>query len=50
MAGEHELDAALSAWATRQGIGENWTNIIGSSNALLFPVGNVLYLWPELLV
>jgi hypothetical protein len=45
--GEHELDAALSAWATREGVVEGWPDIVGNSVDLLFPVGTVRYLWPE---
>ena len=44
--GEHALDAALSAWATREGLVNDWTDIIGASSALLFPAGPVRYLWP----
>jgi Protein of unknown function (DUF429) len=45
--GEHELDAALSAWATREGLAGGWTDIIGASDDLLFPAGPVRYLWPN---
>jgi len=45
--GEHELDAALSAWATQKGLTEGWIDIIGASGNLLFPAGSVRYLWPE---
>ena len=37
--GEHELDAALSASATREGLAEGWENIIGDREALIFPAG-----------
>jgi hypothetical protein len=45
--GEHELDAALSSWATQTGLAEGWVNIIGDPSDLLFPAGPVWYLWPE---
>jgi hypothetical protein len=50
--GEHELDAALSAWATQKGLAEDWVDIIGTSDGLLFPVPGekVRYLWPKNLV
>ena len=47
--GEHQLDAALSAWATRKGLTEDWPGIIGEGADLVFPVREVLYLWPEAL-
>jgi putative cofactor-binding repeat protein len=51
--GEHELDAALSAWATKKGVAETsserWVDIIGNGGNLLFPAGKVRYLWPEAL-
>lgn len=52
---EHALDAALfagatqSAWATQNGVAEGWADIIGNREKLLFPAGEVYYLWPELL-
>jgi hypothetical protein len=42
---EHELDAALSAWATKVGLEERWIDLIGAEDGLLFPVGPVRYLW-----
>lgn len=47
--GEHELDAAVSAWATREGLAKGWIDIIGDGGDLLFPAGQVRYLWPEAL-
>ena len=47
--GEHELGAALSASATRDGLAEDWENIIGEGGNLLFPAGPVRYLWFEAL-
>ncbi len=50
MEGEHGLDAALSASATREGLAEGWENIIGDREALIFPAGQeVRYLWFEAL-
>jgi hypothetical protein len=46
--GEHALDAALSAWSTRDGFAEGWADIIGNHEKLLFPAGEVHYLWPQL--
>lgn len=45
--GEHALDAAVSAWATREGLADNWPDIIGADADLLFPAGLVRYLWPK---
>lgn len=45
--GEHEFDAVLSAWATRKGLADGWTDIVEISADLLFPAGPVRYLWPE---
>jgi hypothetical protein len=45
--GEHELDAALSAWATQRGIAEKWIDIVGDRDELLFPAREVCYFWPE---
>jgi hypothetical protein len=45
--GDDELDAALSAWATREGFENDWADIIGTDGDLLFPAGSVRYLWPE---
>ena len=47
--GEHQLDAALSAWTTREGLAKGWVDIIGNAGDLIFPVGEVRYLWPEAL-
>jgi hypothetical protein len=43
---EHELDAALSAWATRTGLAEGWADLVRNDDGLLFPAGPVHYLWP----
>ncbi len=45
--GEHEFDAVLSAWATREGLVGGWIDIVGVGADLLFPAGPVRYLWPE---
>jgi predicted nuclease with RNAse H fold len=44
---EHALDAAASAWATREGLANGWLDIIGTEADLLFPAGSVRYLWPK---
>jgi hypothetical protein len=49
VSGGHEFDAVISAWATREGLSRKWTDLIADDPALLFPVGTVRYLWPELL-
>jgi hypothetical protein len=43
----HELDAILSAWATREGLAHGWADLATDDPALLFPAGKVSYLWPE---
>jgi len=45
--GEHQFDAALSAWATREGLENNWEDLAEDKQGLLFPVGPVRYLWPS---
>ena len=45
--GEHALDAALSAWATREGLATEWGDIVGPGDDLLFPAAKVRYLWPS---
>jgi hypothetical protein len=45
--GEHEFDAVLSGWATREGLAHGWIDIVGVGADLLFPAGPVRYLWPE---
>jgi hypothetical protein len=47
--GEHQLDAALSAWATGKGLTENWPSIIGEGANLVFPLKETRYLWPDAL-
>jgi hypothetical protein len=44
--GGHQLDALLSAWATREGLAAGWADLVGDDPALLFPAGRVGYLWP----
>jgi hypothetical protein len=48
--GGHEFDAAISAWATREGLSRGWVDLVTEDPALLFPVGIVRYLCPERLV
>lgn len=43
----HQLDALLSAWATREGLAAGWLDHVGDDPALLFPAGRVSYLWPN---
>jgi hypothetical protein len=47
--GGHELDAVISAWATREGLSRGWTNLATADASLLFPVGAATYLWPDAL-
>jgi hypothetical protein len=43
-----ELDAVLSAWATREGLSKGWANLVTDDTALIFPAGQASYLWPEM--
>ncbi|MEW6776429.1 MAG: hypothetical protein AB1405_09055 [Bdellovibrionota bacterium] len=46
---EHEWDALISAWATRQGLDGKWNKDLMKSNGsqtLLFPAGPATYFWP----
>jgi predicted nuclease with RNAse H fold len=45
----HELDAILSAWATREGLSQGWCDLVPGTDdrMVLFPAGTVTYLWPE---
>lgn len=47
VSGGHALDAILSAWATREGLAREWTDLVTYDPAMVFPVGKVKYLWPE---
>ena len=47
VSGGHEFDAVFSAWATREGLARNWSDLVANDPALLLPVGTVSYLWPE---
>jgi hypothetical protein len=40
----HELDAALSAWATRRGMADRWGDLVADDRSILFPAGKVSYL------
>ena len=42
----HELDAVLSAWATREGLYKGWATLVTHHPSLIFPAGPVDYLWP----
>jgi hypothetical protein len=46
IAGGHELDALISAWATREGISKGWVDLVGDDLSLIRPAGPVRYLWP----
>jgi hypothetical protein len=37
--GGHQLDALLSAWATREGLASGWIDLVGADPTLLFPSG-----------
>ncbi len=43
----HELDAILSAWATRAGLAGGWRDLVRDDPNAIFPIENVSYLWPE---
>jgi hypothetical protein len=46
----HELDAVISAWATREGSLRGWRDLVPETEdrTLLFPANKVTYLWPDL--
>lgn len=46
----HELDALLSAWATRQGVRAGWSDLLDDDPALILPAGRVSYLWADQLL
>lgn len=43
----HQLDAVLSAWATREALSHSWPDLVAADPSLLFPAGPVRYFWPE---
>ena len=43
---DHAFDAALSAWATRQGYESGWQDLVIQEANPIFPAGEVNYLWP----
>jgi len=45
--GGDQLDALLSAWATREGLAAGWPDLVGDDPAVVFPAGRVSYLWPK---
>lgn len=46
IANDHEFDAVLSAWATRQGYANGWQDLAALEADSVFPAGEVNYLWP----
>jgi hypothetical protein len=44
---EHELDAALSAWATLEGQRSDWTDIAKRDEQHVFPIADAKFLWPS---
>jgi hypothetical protein len=42
---DHEFDAVLSAWATREGYANHWQDLAKRDANLIFPAGEVNYLW-----
>lgn len=46
VANEHELDAALSAWATFEGQRSNWTDMAERDELHIFPISDAKFLWP----
>ena len=46
--GEHEFDALISAWATREGLSGHWSDLVSNDSDLIFPAGKrVHYFWPK---
>ena len=46
---DHEFDAMLSAWSTREALTQNWQNLAllpPRNGRHIFPVGQVRYYWP----
>ena len=43
---ENEIDAVISAWATRQGLNCGWTDLLSANDSLVLPIPGVTYLWP----
>jgi len=44
---DHQLDALLSAWATREGYARGWQDLAGPEADHIYPAGAVSYLWPS---
>jgi hypothetical protein len=44
---DHQFDALLSAWATREGYAQGWQDLAEPEGDHLFPAGKVNYLWPS---
>jgi hypothetical protein len=47
LSNHHELDAMLSAWATREGVAHGWGDLVTDDPTLILPAGRVTYLWPD---
>lgn len=43
---EDEFDAILSAWATREALACQWTDLAALDERHIYPISNVSYLWP----
>jgi Protein of unknown function (DUF429) len=43
---DHQFDALLSAWATREGYTQGWQDLAEPRADHIFPAGKVNYLWP----
>ena len=43
---DHQFDALLSAWATREGYTRGWQDLAEPEADHIFPAGKVNYLWP----
>jgi hypothetical protein len=44
---DHQFDALLSAWATREGYTQGWQDLAEPKADHTFPAGKVNYLWPS---
>jgi hypothetical protein len=44
---EDEFDAILSAWATREALIRQWSDLVASDDKHIYPINNVRYFWPR---
>ena len=44
---DHQFDALLSAWATREGYTQGWQELAEPRADHIFPAGEANYLWPS---